>query len=423
MSIQELLSKAEQAESGERWIQAAELYSQVLQESPDHQIAEERLGWCLSRAKEYGKAIVIFQGLAERQPQMAKWPYMIGYQYHQQEQWREAIDWYGKALVLNPGYIVVLYRKGYAHFKLKQIGEALQAFERCRKLWHALPDGPVKEKDKKNCAKAAYHQAEVSIENSRIIEGAFEGAINLLGEAINLDPNNANAHYMLGKALLENGQAEKAIVAFQDADRLQPNQDYIIDRWAQALAKLKQYDDAENLYARIPPFQRKDYILRNLGEIQFKKGDFHHAIDTLKQAVQKNGRNHNAHYLLGASYRAIGNSWGLAVSELREAIRLRKKHYNLQFPEAQKLLDEVLNQHPEVVNILQKDTRQRGKIVKYFEEKGYGFIQRDGGDMFFHIKDCPREQKIEVGMMVEYEEGKSDKGPKAIKIKILSKGR
>lgn len=418
MSIQQLLVQAGQAEQQNQWTQAAELYSKVLEESPVNQQAKEQLGWCLSRAKEYKRAIEVFQELTQSQPQSAKWPYMIGYQYHEQEQWREAVKWYEKSLILNPDYIVVLYRKGYSHFKLAQVGEALQAFERCRALWYALSEGPLKEKDKKNCAKAAYHQAEVLIENPRKVEGAFEGAIRLLGEAKILDPQNHNVHYLLGKALLENKQAEQAIVAFQESDQIQPNQDYVLDRWGQALAELKRFDEAEQVYQRIPPSQRKGYVLRNLGEMQFQGGDYQRAASTLKQALQKDSRSHYGHYYLGLCYQKM-SKWGLAVRELRESVRLRQRNHNVPFPEAQKAIDEILSQHPEAANAPQTtNTRQRGKVVKYNEDRGFGFIQGDNGrQIFFHFKDFPRNEKIEVGMRVEYEEGVGDKGPKAIKAK------
>jgi tetratricopeptide (TPR) repeat protein len=423
-NIHQFIAQAEQAEQQNRWVQAAELYCKALEELPDNQQAKEQLGWCLSCAKEYKRAIGVFQELAQSQPHSAKWPYMIGYQYHEQEQWCEAIGWYEKSLKLNHNYIVVLYRKGYSHFKLAQVGEALQAFERCRTLWHALAEGPLKEKDKKNCIKATYHQAEVLIENPRKIEGAFEGAISLLGEAIKLDPQNHNVYYLLGKALLEDKQAEQAISAFQESDRIEPNQDYVLDRWGQALAALKRFEEAEQIYQRIPVGQRKGYILRNIGKIQFQEGAYQRAITTLKQALQKDGRSHYAHYYLGLCYQKT-NECGLAVRELCEAVRIRQKNHNVPFPEAQKAVDEILLEHPEAANAPQMtNARQRGKVVKFNADRGFGFIQGDNGvQIFFHFKDFPRDEKIEVGMRVDYEEGVGDKGPKAVKAKRADSGK
>jgi tetratricopeptide (TPR) repeat protein len=222
----------------------------------------------------------------------------------------------------------------------------------------------------------------------------------------------------MGKALLENKQAEQAIAAFQESDRLQPNQDYVLDRWGQALAELKRFEEAEQVYQRIPPGQRKGYVLRNLGEMQYQKGDYQRAIATLKQALQKDSRSHYGHYYMGLCYKKT-SEWGLAVRELREAIRLRQKNHSVPFPEAQKVIDEILSEHPEASNAPQTtSTPQRGKVVKYVEDKGFGFIQGDNGEqIFFHFKDFPRNEKIEIGMRVEYEEGIGDKGPKAIKVK------
>lgn len=421
MSVQQLMSQAEQAKQQSLWSDAVQCYMKVLEMSPGHQPAKEQLGWCLSLDKKYQQAINVFQELAQSQPQIAKWPYMIAYQYHEQEQWQDAIKWYEKSLAVSPDYIVVLYRKGYAHFKLAQVGDSLRSFERCRILWRALPEGPLKERDKKNCAKAAYHQAELLIENPRKIERAFEGAIRLLGEAIQLDPQNHNAHYLLGKALLENNQAAEAIVAFQESDRLKPNQDYVLDRWGKALAKLKRIEEALVVYQRIPVNLRKDYILRNIGEIQFQRADYQDAILTLKQALQKNSRNHYGHYYLGLCYQRT-NNWVLAVRELREAIHLRQKIYDVPYPEAQAVVDEILSAHPEAAHSSPTTvTRHQGKVVKYVEDRGFGFLQDDNGQqIFFHIKDFPRDEKIDVGMYFEYEEGVGDKGPKAIKIRRIN---
>ena len=421
MDVQQCLAQAKQAEQQKQWSQAAELYTKVLEVLPDHQSAKEQLAWCLSRAKEYSQAISVLQDLAQRQPEVAKWPYMIGYQHHEQQRWREAIEWYERALAMNPDYIVVLYRKGYAHSQLKQVGEALRAFERCRTLWHALPEGPLKERDKGNCAKAAYHQAKVLIENpAKLSAGAIEAAVPLLKEAIQLDPDDHNKHYLLGKAYLEIGQPERSLSAFQEANRLKSNQDYILARWAMALDRLGRLEDAEKLYQCIPPRQRKGYILRNLGILYYRMNNYEQAIATLRQAVRKDARNHNGHYYLGLCYSAT-EKWGLAAKELREAIRLRQKHYGRPFPDAQGSLDELLAQHPEATTDSLKSGRQRGTVIKYFDDRGYGFIESDtGGETFFHIKDCQSGESMERGARVEFEAKMSDKGLRAIRVTRIS---
>jgi tetratricopeptide (TPR) repeat protein len=413
----DLLSRAEQAEESANWFQAANLYTEALKVSPKNLELKEKLGWCLSRAKEYSRAIDIFGELFQLQPDVAKWPYMVGYQYHEQERWQDAIVWYDKSLKLKADYIVVCYRVGYAHFKLGHVGDALKAFERCRKLWYALPEGPSKERDKKNCAKATYHQAEVLIENPQKVEGAFSAAVDLLRKALELDPSNHNIHYLMGKALLGNGNPEGAVNEFSEADKLQPNQDYILDRWGQALIALKKFEEAEDVYERIPAHQRKSYILRNLGELQMKRGNVQQAVTTLKLSIQKEGRNHYAHYQLGLCHKTLSD-FTLAVHELREALRLRQKNYGVPFPEAQKVLDEILREHPEAASA-KVNSHQQGKISKYNSDRGFGYIQYSGGSIFFHVKDFPRNMQVDVGTPVEFDEGQSEKGSRAINIKII----
>jgi tetratricopeptide (TPR) repeat protein len=420
MSVQDLLTQAEQIEKKAQWAQAADLYRSVLENSPNNIVAREKLGWCLSREGDYEGAIVVFQEVIEIQPNIAKWPYMIGYQYYGQQQWREAIEWFSKSLDLNPKYIAVLYRKGYAHFKLGELGECLQSFETCRSLWHELPEGALKEKNKKKCAKAAYYQAHIILDNPRKIDGGIEGAIPLINESIELDPRNHYALYILGKLLMEIGKTEEAISAFQNADKLKPGQDYILDRLGQALAKLDRLKEAEEIYKTLVANRPKDYILRNLGKIQYEAKDFFSAIHTFKKAIQRNHRNHIGHCYLGLCYKETGE-WSLSLSELRKAIDLKEKYFKRPYLEVERVIEEILAEHPDAEKKKEKEIPLRGKVSKYFSKKGYGFIRgKREKDIFFHISDCLRKEEISTDILVEYEEGVGDKGlPKAINIKPI----
>ncbi len=220
MELEALKAHAENAEKKADWEDAAALYRQLVELAPDCLEHMAHLGWCLSRQKRYAEAVSLFEQLDGLEPTSAKWPYMAGYQYHDQQQWNKAVSWYERALARKPHYVVALYRKGYAHFQLRQWGDALRCFELCRITWRSLPDGPAKEKDRRNCAKAAYHQGELVMENPRLIENARAVAPELLREAIQLrasrwdeaastlqtavrkNERNHNGHFLLSRCLL-----------------------------------------------------------------------------------------------------------------------------------------------------------------------------------------------------------------------------
>lgn len=63
----------------------------------------------------------------------------------------------------------------------------------------------------------------------------------------------------------------------------------------------------------------------------------------------------------------------------------------------------------------------QGVIKKLVLDKGYGFIEGDRGDMFFHhsaVEGTTFEELAE-GQTVEYEQGQGPKGPRAERVKVV----
>jgi len=62
----------------------------------------------------------------------------------------------------------------------------------------------------------------------------------------------------------------------------------------------------------------------------------------------------------------------------------------------------------------------KGSVKWYNARKGYGFIQsEDGKDLFVHQSALPMGARLNEGTQVEFEIEQSDKGPRAVKVKLL----
>ena len=63
----------------------------------------------------------------------------------------------------------------------------------------------------------------------------------------------------------------------------------------------------------------------------------------------------------------------------------------------------------------------QGTIKKLVADKGFGFIQGEKGDLFFHHSalEGTTIEDLRPGQVVEYEEGRGPKGPRAEKVRVV----
>ncbi len=421
--LQACLAAGERAMNENRWPEAVKWLAKATELIPADTAILGKLGFCLSRNQEYQRAIEVFTDLSTREPKVARWPYMVGYQYYMQSQWAEALRWFDQALSIQPTYLIVLYRKGYAHLRMEQLAEAERAFRSCLTIWEDLP--PETQQEKRN----SYSDACFQLGKLYLKQGLTFKARRCLTLAVENDPNHADKRYELGKCMLQTGQAHEAIKQLRHADTLNSGVDYIIDRLAQAHIAIGDLTEAEQLYSRIPPYRRHEYVLRNMGILYFKQERYEEAIGSLLIAIKKESRNHHSHYHLGLAHEALGNLVQ-ARQSYREAIQIRQKRYEKSYPEAEERLRAVEEQLA-AQQILEEPTicartseaEHSGKIVFYNSQRGYGFIRNLAGErFFFHVSDLPEGSTAREGVNVEFEVKTSSKGPQAVNLLLMERG-
>ncbi len=63
----------------------------------------------------------------------------------------------------------------------------------------------------------------------------------------------------------------------------------------------------------------------------------------------------------------------------------------------------------------------QGTIKKLVSDKGFGFIQGEGGELFFHHSavEGAAFETLREGQQVEYTEGSGPKGPRADSVRVV----
>ena len=63
----------------------------------------------------------------------------------------------------------------------------------------------------------------------------------------------------------------------------------------------------------------------------------------------------------------------------------------------------------------------QGTIKKLVSDKGFGFIEGERGELFFHHTSVEGEsfESLREGQAVEYSEGSGPKGPRAESVKLV----
>ncbi|WP_063765485.1 tetratricopeptide repeat protein [Nonomuraea candida] len=181
---------------------------------------------------------------------------------------KEALDDFGAAIALDPGFPDTYLERGNLLFKLGRHGAALADFE------HAMRAGPP-------LPEAYYNRAEL-----RSVRGDTEGALADLGRVIELDPGCLDAY--INRAGLLAGQArdEEARADVEDGLRLSPGNPYLLTVLGQIETAAGRHAEAGAALDRaVESAPGLAAAWGNRGVLRYATGDLEGAVEDLTRAI------------------------------------------------------------------------------------------------------------------------------------------
>jgi tetratricopeptide (TPR) repeat protein len=168
--------------------------------------------------------------------------------------------------------------------------------------------------------------------------GKPEQAIAAYKRALTVKPDYAAAYKNMGNALLSQGRYDEAIVSYKSALRFRPNAAQIYNRLGAVLDEQGCYGAAVESYRRALQL-KPDYVeaCNNLALALRAQGEFAEAIELLERAIQLRPRCANLYYNLAGAQRDFGMCEE-AVANYDRAIGLEPGHGQAHFNRAIALL-------------------------------------------------------------------------------------
>jgi tetratricopeptide (TPR) repeat protein len=135
---------------------------------------------------------------------------------------------------IEPFFPPVLYQEGFSQLTRGELAKAIDAFRR------AVARDPL-------VAAAVDPREAMGLAAAAFRDGSTDVAAQHLRVAIELEPNRAEAHRLLGRVLLADQQGDEAVKELQLAVRLSPEDERARLTLSDALVELQRYPDAERV--------------------------------------------------------------------------------------------------------------------------------------------------------------------------------
>ncbi len=164
-------------------------------------------------------------------------------------------------------------------------------------------------------------------------KGMLEEATSHLSEAVRLDPNYADAHYNLGQAMFRTGKPDEAIKHLSFVVQLEPDHVKARNSLGAILLTKGMVEEAEpHLSAAVRLDPNNVDAQYNLSQAMLRQGKTDEAIEHLQEVVRLKPDDADVHYKLGIALASQGRP-DEAINHWSQVVNLRPDfagaHYNL----------------------------------------------------------------------------------------------
>jgi protein O-GlcNAc transferase len=268
--VQELFAAAMSRHQGGRFVEAEQLYAQILESAPRHPDALHLLGVLAHQTGRHDSAAVLIGKAVVENPRVPAFHNNLGNVRRAQGRLHDADASYQRALALKPDYFEVYYNLGLIRQAQGRLDEAVACYGKV--LGHK-PD---------------HADAHNNLGNALQAQGKFEQALAAYGLALRYKPNFADAYNNAGNVLRAQGNVEAAI-----------------DSYKRALTQQTKHAEA----------------VHNLGIVLLEIGKLEESAAALRRALALKPDYAAAHCNLGNTLTEQGNA-AAAVASFRRALEL-----------------------------------------------------------------------------------------------------
>jgi tetratricopeptide (TPR) repeat protein len=318
----------------------------------------------LGEKGQYQLAIAEWRELLVTNPDDARVHNNLGTALEKCGRYTEAIPEFEKALELNPQYHTIYYNLGRTLLAAGRPDEAIRILQNGLRTYesddlHTQLGLALASKNRVDEAKARFDRALEINPNNAIAHFArgvalayksdWDGAIAEYKTTLRLNPQYESAHIYLGAALRQKDDWDGAIAEYREALKLNPTNDEVHATLGATLGSKRDWDGEvreEREAERLNPKNSNAHVY--LGSALGEKGDWQADIAEQREALVLEPTNVLAHASLGYALGKRGDSDG-EIGEYREALRLNPNdagaHYLLGFAlERQRNSQEALEQ-------------------------------------------------------------------------------